>query len=277
MTTLPNSRAPLLRFLTVQALLDGDLLRILAHAARDTERRILRTRGAVEGARLTQLLADLREIQHDMWIAGVGPAIGSRLREAVEAADRAAETLDEFLTHAVGERRAGILTGAFRRGLKRGLELDRSRVPHTLSARVFRNAALFSGKIERIIRSSVIRGQSAREMAQQVRHLIDPRVKGGASYAALRLGRTELNNSFHRQQIANGQRDWVTGVRWNLSKSHPKPDSCDAYADHDEGLGRGVWDKSRVPDKPHPQCMCYMTYQMMSSDQVLQLIVAEAI
>lgn len=271
----PNSREPLLRYLTTQLKLDGELVRILREAATDTERRIRRTKSIVEGSQLASLLADIRKIQHELWITGVARAVTRRLRDAVQAADRAARGLDEFLANAVGERRAAILTGAFSRQLERGLELDATRVPHRLSDLVYRNRDLWSGRIERIIRAGVIRGFSARQIAEQVRPTIDPRVRGGVSHAAMRLGRTELNNAFHQRQIAQADRSWVTGVQWNLSKSHPKPDLCDEYAAHDEGLGSGVWDKMSVPDKPHPQCMCYLTYELLSPEQAVQMIVAQ--
>lgn len=274
---IPNGREPLLRFLTVQLKLDKELVKVLREAATDTERRIRRTKSIAEGFQLASLLADIRKIQHDLWVTGVARAVARRLKEAVQAADRAAKSLDTFLENAVGQRRASVLAGSFSRQLERGLELDALRVPQQLSDRVYRNRDLWSGKIERIIRAGVIRGFGARQIAFQVKRSIDPAVRGGVSHAALRLGRTELNNAFHRRQIVQAQRSWVTGVQWNLSKSHPRPDLCDAYAAHDEGLGTGVWDKASVPDKPHPQCMCYMTYDVLSPEQVLQMIVAEAV
>lgn len=276
-TTLPADREPLLRFLTVQAKLDRELGHVLSEAARDTEKRIVGARSIVTRAGLEQVLADVRRIQQELWTRGVGPAIGRRLRDAEEAARRSARALDTFLEHAVGTRRASVLTDAFRRRVERGLDVDAGRVPHQLSDRVFRNAATSSGKIERIIRGSIIRGMSAREMARQVKPLIDPRTRGGVSYAAMRLGRTELNNAFHEQQKLQADRDWVSGVKWNLSKTHPRRDSCDLYAEHDSGLGSGVWDKHEVPDKPHPQCLCYMTYDLLSPDEALDLILAQAV
>lgn len=277
MTTLPDGREPLLRYLTVQTKLDSELSAVLKVAAADTERRITRVRGVVEQSRLAVLLREIREIQQDLWVRGVGELVGRRLQDAREAASRAADALDDWLERVAGVRRAQMLTDAFRRQIDRGIAVDATRVPSELSARVYRNADLASKRIERIIRSAVIRGQSAKELAQQVRPMIDPSSPGGVSYAAMRLGRTELNNAFHQNQIAQAQRSWVSGVKWNLSRSHPEKDVCDLYAEHDEGLGRGVWDKQRVPPKPHPQCLCYVTYDLMSPGQALDLILAEAV
>lgn len=275
MTTLPEKREPLLRFLTIQAKLDGELAAVLRVAARDTERRIARERGVIETSRLAVILRDVREIQHQLWVRGVGERVAARLQDARAAADRAADALDRWLAHVAGERRAEILTDAFRRTLERGLEVDASRVPQQLSARVLRNSDLASRKIERIIRAGIVRGMGAREIALQVRPFVDPSTRGGASYAAMRLGRTELNNAFHEQQKLQARRDWVAGVRWNLSKTHPRKDVCDVYAEHEEGLGRGVWDKDSVPDKPHPQCLCFMTYDLVGEDEALDLILSQ--
>lgn len=270
--TLPRGREPLIRYLRIQARLDKDLREILREAARDTFRRLMRVRIGARAAQLSEIMRDIRRIQHDLWVTGVGEAIGDRLREAEKAADVSARALDEFLERHVGERRAAILRESFSRQIERGLRIDQTRVPQELSLRVYRNADIASGRIERVIRAAIIRGQSARELAEQVRGMINPNVRGGVSYAAMRLGRTELNNAFHQRQIEQAQREWVTGVKWNLSNSHPKPDACDLYAAHDEGLGRGVWDKNSVPPKPHPHCMCYMTYELMSPDQAVELI-----
>lgn len=260
----------------MQARLDQDLAAVLREAARDTERRILAMRGTVRAAQLALVLRDVRQIQQELWVRGVGEAIGDRLQDAEKAAERAARALDTYLADVAGRRAAETLTRAFETQVMRGLQVDASRVPHALSDRVYRNAALSSGRIELIIRGGIIRGMSAREIAGQVRPLIDPRVRGGVSYAAMRLGRTELSRAFHEQQKLQAEREWVRGVRWNLSRSHPRKDDCDSLVGRDSGMGRGVWDKREVPDKPHPQCLCYLTYEMMSPEQALDLIVARA-
>lgn len=268
---MPDSNQPLIRFLTVQGRLDRELAQVLVFAARDTEKRLLRTKG-IRADQLSIILRDLKEIQNELWVNGVGPAIDGRLDDARKQADLAAQHLDTYLTDQVGRSLSSQLIGQFERTVQRGLALDALRVPQQLSTRVYQNAALASGRIEQIVRAGVIRQFSAREIANDVRKFIHPSTPGGASYAAMRLGRTELNNAFHEQQKIEADRPWVKGVKWNRSKSHPKRDICDTYAEHDEGLGVGVWGKSRVPNKPHPQCLCYMTYDVMNEEEALKLI-----
>jgi urease gamma subunit len=51
----------------------------------------------------------------------------------------------------------------------------------------------------------------------------------------------------------------VVGYQWRLSRSHPRADICDVYANVDYGLGRGVHPKNKLPRLPaHPHCMCYL-------------------
>ncbi|MES7218675.1 hypothetical protein U6N72_12655, partial [Cutibacterium acnes] len=50
-----------------------------------------------------------------------------------------------------------------------------------------------------------------------------------------------------------------TGTKWVLSASHPVKDICDSYANHNEGLGRGVYKPGDVPMyPPHPNCLCHL-------------------
>lgn len=278
---LPTGRTPLTAFLKTQLSLDSSLNEILREAAKETEREILKlaTRSGISAtvnlSRLQLVLAGIQRIQTELWRDGVAETIADHIPEAQEDAQQAASVLDRYLVRVVGEHSARTLIDAFARQVELGLQLDLTRIKPELSLRVYRNAALSTGKIESIIRQEIIRGTSARQIANRVKPYIDPNVKGGVSYAAKRLGRTELNNAFHSAQVAEADRDWVKGVKWNLSKSHPKRDICNDYAEHKEdGLPVGVWAKTKVPSKPHPQCLCYMTYDMMEPDEALDLILS---
>lgn len=140
-----------------------------------------------------------------------------------------------------------------------------------LSPRVWDNKALSRRMIDREIHQAISRGESAKQLAARVRHLINPRTPGGISYAAMRLARTEINNAFHVTTIRSTARfPWVDGYEWNLSGSHPRHDVCDELAEKDHsGLGKGVFAKENVPFKPHPQCLCYLTVQQWDEDEFL--------
>lgn len=80
---------------------------------------------------------------------------------------------------------------------------------------------------------------------------------GSVEYNALRIARTEIATAMREAVYeANKGRKDVIGYRWLLSPSHPLPDICDVYAEHNEGLGKGVW--STPPSTPHPNCYCYI-------------------
>jgi hypothetical protein len=126
-----------------------------------------------------------------------------------------------------------------------------------LATSVYHNTALAQGHVDRIVNNALARGASARELAIDVKEYIRPDVRGGMHYAAMRLARTEINNAFHAQQVLSAQKNpMITGVRWNLSGSHPKPDECNDFADI------GIWRPEEVPGKPHPHCLCYMTDEL---------------
>lgn len=125
-----------------------------------------------------------------------------------------------------------------------------------LSRRVYKSRSLSNGYVERIIRSSLARGSSARDIAQAVRHHISPATPGGVSYAAMRLGRTELNNAFHATSIAlMDDRPWIDQAQWNLSKRHNETTGCKC----EEYAVLKYFPIDRIPRKPHPQCRCFTT------------------
>lgn len=271
----PTPRQPLIEYLGVQRRVDDQLNRVLAQAARDAQRRVVALElgppgiGArVRQAQLLGVLRAIRETQEQLWLEGIGPLITSRIEDAQFAAIRAGEFMDDVLFEALPADQAEIMRASARRMAESGLITEANRRAVALSPRVWDNARLASGQIERLIRSGIIQGLSARELAGTVRSFIHPSTPGGTSYAAMRLARTELNNAFHERQIAMAQnKPWVIGVKWNLSKSHPKKDRCDEYAtENANDLGPGVFPTSGVPSKPHPHCLCFMTYEMQPED-----------
>lgn len=271
----PSPRQPLIEYLGVQRRVDADLNRVLARAARDAQRRVIALElgppgiGArVRQAQLLGVLRAIRETQEKLWTEGIGPLITNRIEDAQFAAMRASEFMDEVLFEALPREQAEIMRASARRMAESGLVTEAHRRAVELSPRVWNNASLASGAIEQTIRSGIIQGLSARELAGTVRGMIHPSTPGGVSYAAMRLARTEINNAFHERQIAVAQnKPWVEGVKWNLSKSHPKKDKCDQYATEDSHeLGPGVFPTGGVPSKPHPHCLCFMTYELQPED-----------
>lgn len=156
---------------------------------------------------------------------------------------------------------------SLRQTARRNIEATIARTLFTekpLSQRVYRTEALANGLVSRTINNALARGDSARNLAKDVRALIDPAVPGGVSYAAMRLGRTEINNAFHAQSILDTQETpWVQSMHWYLSKRHEKDpgDECEIYA------AQGSFDKENVPEKPHPNCRCFVTPDLPDYDE----------
>lgn len=137
-----------------------------------------------------------------------------------------------------------------------------------LSKRVYKTQSLANGWVDRTVNNALAAGASAAELAKRVRFMIHPNTPGGVTFAARRLARTEINNTFHAQVVVdNEDKPWNNGMRWRLSGSHPTPDECDLYAQQEHGMGPGVFPVSQVPAKPHPQCFCYVTPETLTVAQ----------
>lgn len=145
--------------------------------------------------------------------------------------------------------------------------LSTSAIP--LSEQVYKTNALAKGWVDRAVTVGLAQGLSADQLAAKVRSMINPDVAGGVSYASKRLARTEINNAFHASSVARLKASpWTESVKWNLSGSHTDPDVCNEYAQNDNmGIGEGLWPPEAVPNKPHPQCLCFITAELPTDEQ----------
>jgi hypothetical protein len=253
---------PLRRYLRVQRAADTELKRSLERAARDARAQIRRLpRGTIRRAQLERVLKQIKRAQALMWQEDVLGIVTSGRVEAVQAAQAAADALTRELWSRVPERQAESLDRAFRVSAGEGVGTTRDR--RELSTRVVGTGRLVQRRLDTVIQSALTRQLNADELSREVYRFISPTVPGGASYAAMRIARSEINNAFHQQQIAQGQRPGVEAILWNLSGSHVTPDDCNKYAT------RKRFRPDKVPDKPHPQCMCYLTYEMADPDDFL--------
>lgn len=273
------SPSPLGHYAQVQIKYDREFARILERAARDIQRKLEKLAlkpgigSVVRQAQLKLVLNQIAQILQAMWIAGILPTMAKGMKAAAEAAVTAQEDLERVLYASMPEKAADALRDSLRAQAQGGIDTAFSRVPRELSRRVYKDLALSSGQVQDAIGAGIASGLSAKELAADVHDLISPTVPGGVSYAAMRLARTEINNAFHQQQIAGGQRPGVKAIRWNLSGSHKRPDECNEFAAHPGTLGVGLFAPEDVPDKPHPHCLCYMTYEMMAEDDFLDALI----
>lgn len=251
---------------------DADLARVLERTAKAIQARMLKLHtgigGQVRTAQLRQILTEIDSLQRSMWRSDILDLVVAGQEAGITAAEDAIETLMRPVYAALPEQVAEAVRDGLRASALSGLASDRTRRRRALSPRVFHQHALSRGVVEQIIRQGLISNLSARELARDVYRHVSPTTPGGASYAAMRLARTEINNAFHERQIAGGTRPGVTGVVWNLSGSHKVPDQCNVYAGSNKhDMGSGVFPPRQVPERPHPQCFCYLTYKTMTARQ----------
>ena len=260
------------KYLKVQGKYDTKLRSILIGAAQDAQDRVtaLSTKptfsAGVQTAQLRLVMVELREVLKNLY-GVILPVIQDGQKDSALAALSAfTETDYEYLQKAFS---ASGSVEDFLQGQRKQVQLQvanvisritKSDIP--LSARVYRTRALSTRWVQHTVNLGIVRGASAKEIAKDVRSSIRPNVPGGVSYAAMRLGRTELNNAFHATSIALAQdRPWVDGMRWHLSKVHvpDKHCGCETYANK-------IFDMSNVPPKPHPQCRCFITPEVEPFD-----------
>lgn len=257
--------SPIATFARFSADSDRAILILLQEAANDARLAALEAAstkkfgGSVRSAQQRLVENALHQQMRALW-ENVGHLTIFGEKQAARAALSSIDFLHDKLYPNLDREATGI---ALKTGARSGVDsyISREENLRQLSERVYKNTALAEGRVGREVQKALLRGTSAKEMASRVERMIKPGVPGGTSYAALRLGRTEINNAFHFTQIRyTREMPWVRGYRWNLSGSHGAPDACNTMAseDHDR-LGPGVYSKANVPGKPHPQCLCYLT------------------
>lgn len=133
-----------------------------------------------------------------------------------------------------------------------------------LSDRLYNLDATARKAIEDVLIHGIAEQVSAHDMARRLRsHLLEAGADN-VRYKALRIARTEMRNAHTEAALLSVQsspgvlKDYVSGLRWNLSLSHPAPDVCDLYATRDTGLGPGVYLPDDFPVS-HPNCLCFQT------------------
>lgn len=267
------AKKPLLSYLKVQKDYDATLLYELQHTYSEVQvelKKLEKLDNVSAKMKRSQLAASqiaINERLTELW-GKVGSTVQAGKVEASKAAaDVLADSAYIFVEAGLSLEEVVMLKDSIRASAIANLDhlesrLKISRIP--LSERVWGSEKLVHERLDYIINTHIARGTSARELAAAVRQFVNPNTPGGVRYAAQRLARTELNNAFHATTVqVAADLPFVTGMRWNLSGSHPIPDECDEYA------GIGIFLPKDVPMKPHPNCLCYVTEELPSEDEFL--------
>lgn len=139
-----------------------------------------------------------------------------------------------------------------------------------LSDRLYRLDAATRKAVEDTLIQGVTEGVSARELAARMQSSLIEAGAANPRYQAMRIARTEVNNA-HREATVRSTIDpgtgtlkpYISGLKWNLSMSHPVPDICDAWASGgSDGLPPGVYLPADVP-VDHPHGLCYITAELV--------------
>jgi len=119
-------------------------------------------------------------------------------------------------------------------------------------------------QVDRMVGAAIARGQPYRELARSLEDfMVTPperrKVGRGVSldYKAKRLARTEINVRHHEANLVAAQASPVVDFqKWMLSGRHKRWDVCDVFA---TAGGTGEYPTGKVPPRPHPNCLCYVT------------------
>lgn len=256
------------------------LLRDALHSANRELRALERRTGVGAEVRADQLrMAKSAIFRHlaRLW-RNTGDLVKARRYDAAAAGVDSVGVYDKVLFQAAGKKAEyDLLVKGLKSYAANAIDLGSMRLSTsaiTLSRNVYEAEALSTGQLDRLLNGLLARGSSAREVAKAVRGFISPATPGGVSYAAMRLGRTELNNAFHAVQAnVMAMSPWIEATQWNLSSSHPKPDECDDYAVDSSFNGKpGQYNTNEIPGNPHPQCLCFLTPVLMEQSAFMDAL-----
>lgn len=246
----PGPPKALLYYLNVQRLSDARLIAILESAARDADiamRSLERSERIGAAVRRSQVRMAQAEINRSLSAAWKRVGDNVRATRSLAAAAAVNANLDPMIPMLREAGLSAVRTDTMMRSQRatavRNVEhaISRetlSKIP--LSERVYKSNVLVSGQLDRMVTSALSRGLSARELAAEVRGFIHPNTPGGVRYAAMRLGRTELNNAFHATQISQARGNpFITAMRWELSGSHDRTSATSTPRVATSGMGCG--------------------------------------
>lgn len=276
-----DPRQPLLDVLAQNNLTVAEMNQMLKDGASEVERLIPKlleqnsTGATLKAAQLAVVRKELHVVLSALW-GDLGRSVRTGVEAAVvQAAEGAQDVLWQYLGNhgvAMPEFKAAMVQQA-KQGIAAVLAKAKNGIP--LSRAVYKTQALTTGQVDRKVSQGLLLGHNAKTIAKSVKDMINPGVAGGVSYAAHRLARTEINHAYQTSQASHYQDEpWTSGMKWNLSKSHPGTDICNVLAEQNLfGLGKGVYPVGQRPDS-HPNCLCYQTPEQEDEDDFVNNFVA---
>lgn len=259
---------------------------IYTQAARDLAKRAEATRAGTLTERWVKDYQKALEKRIEQLRGELGGTILSGMRKS---AGLPGDTVEGWLNDALAMVGVdGSFTGTFSRtpdaALRMLIDGRMYRDGKSLSRRIWNRTDQLQGSIEDILTQGIAQHRSALQIAQDLEAYVSPKAKMPVSwltlypnipfdrqidYNAQRLARTAINHAYWAANMAAAKANpFCRAMHWQLSPSHYErqvarfgEDICDAYASHDEGLGRGNFPIDDVP-MPHAQCLC-ATWQVV--------------
>jgi hypothetical protein len=157
---------------------------------------------------------------------------------------------------------------------------------YTLSDRIWRVSEATIGRIDAILRDGIAEGRAAVDIARDLERFLQPsranirtlRPYGyDGSFDARRLARSEITRAHGMASyVAGVTNPFVTRARYHLSASH-REDNCDGTCDahYAEDQANDGFEPDEVPIPmvdTHPQCLCYITHEVVSQDEATAII-----
>ena len=187
-----------------QAALDSSIRKILKSAAQDAYAEMVKLDASstfssgVKQAQLRMVVKETAIILKEVFRESITVIRNGQKNAAILAVDQFAKTDKKFLSAAFAK--SGNVD-SFIAGQKTSAQLgvanaisSITKSNYSLSKNVYRTERLANGWVKNKASGIILRNGSAIDIAKAVQDSIKPTTPGGAAYAALRLGRTELNN-----------------------------------------------------------------------------------
>lgn len=95
------------------------------------------------------------------------------------------------------------------------------------------------------------------------------------TYESLRLARTEMATAFGEGVKNSAELNPSNqGIRWSLSNAGVACSVCEDHANHDSGLGKGVYRLHELPQYPaHPNCLCTLSEVVEEMDDFVDRLI----
>ena len=265
---------------------------IYAQAAKDLARRA----AAAKDGSLTKRWQEEYQKALEQRVAQMRIELGNTVTGAMRKSARLpGETIEGWLDDALAMCGAeGSFSGVFSKTpddvLRALLDGRMYRDGKSLSRRIWNATDQLQGNIEEIVAQGIAQKRSALNIARDLEAYVNPKAKMPVSwlklypsipfdrqidYNAQRLARTAINHAYWAANVETALANpFCSAIHWQLSPSHYErqvarfgEDVCDAYASHDEGLGRGNFPIKNVP-MPHAQCLCVQVQVVPELDDV---------